>query len=229
MIGNVQVEVDQRSDTGKNHCRRLRRAGKVPAVVYGLGRPPFPVAVEARKVEEVLRLESGRNTIFSLALSGESDRKRAVMIREIQRDPLTERMLHLDFVRVDLEKPVTVSVPVHLVGTPEGVKNEGGVVDFVHRTVEVECLPANIPDRIDVDISALHINQNISVAEISEDAAYSILDPAETILAVVVPPRVEAEPTTAEEEAEAAEAAAGAEAPAEGKEGESAKGEESAS
>jgi len=201
------VPVDAREDRGKNACRRLRVGGMVPGNVYGMNVDSFAVSVEARRIEEILRLGSGRNTIFTLSLGGGKD-SRAVMLRELQRDPVSERLVHVDFLRVDLTKTVHVHVPVHLVGTPEGVKNEGGVVDFVHRQVEVACLPSAIPDHLDVDISHLHINQNISVNELTTGEDFEILDPPETILAIVGSPRVEAEeaPTAEEGEGEEAEA-----------------------
>ena len=128
------VSVDSREDRGKNACRRLRAGGKVPGNVYGMDLDSFAVSVEARRIEEILRLGSGRNTIFTLSL-GDGKDTRAVMLRELQRDPVSERLVHVDFLRVDPTKTVNVQVPVHLVGTPEGVKNEGGFMDHVLREV----------------------------------------------------------------------------------------------
>lgn len=224
MNPTLVIEVESRQASGKNAARRLRRQGRVPGIVYGLDRPPFPVAVPPRKLEEVLRLETGRNTIFTLALAGQ-DRTRAVMIRDLQADPVTGRIVHVDFVRVDLAKTVTVRVPVRLVGTPVGVKVEGGIVEFLRREVEVECLPGDIPEHLDADISGLHVNQHVSVSDLVVGDKVKILTPAEEALAVVAPPRVEEAP--AAEVAEAApaepevikkgkEAAPGEEAPREG-------------
>ncbi len=227
MIKNIVVEVEQRAVSGKNQCRRLRTAGQVPAVLYGLGQAAVSLAVSPRRIEEVLKLESGRNTIFTLSLGGDESQQRAVMIREIQRDPLTERMLHLDFIRVDLKKKIEVNVPVRLIGTPEGVKNEGGVVDFIHRTIEVQCLPGNIPEHLDVDISALHINQHVAVEDIVTTDDVEILESPETIIAVVSPPRAE-EVTEAEAEAAEEAAAAEGEEPEVIKKGKEAEGEDAA-
>src|SRR5262245_18432658 len=157
MIKNIVVEVNERTDLGKNASRRHRRNGDVPGVVYGLGRPPVTVAVGSRKIEHVLGLETGKNTIFTLALAGQ-DRSRAVRIKALQRDPVTEKLTHVDFVRVDLEREVTVNVPIRLVGIAEGVKNDVGIMEFMHRQVAVSCLPADIPEHIDVDVTALHVN-----------------------------------------------------------------------
>lgn len=215
----VVIEVERREASGKNACRRLRREGKLPGNVYGLGRDSFMVAVPPRRVEEVLRLETGVNTIFTLALAGE-DRTREAMIREIQRDPVTDTMIHIDFARVDPTRVVHVSVPIRLLGTPTGVKNEGGVLDFVHREVAVECLPGNIPEHIDVDVSELHINQNVHVSDLGIPEGVKLLDPPEAIVAVVTSPRAE---EVVAEAAPAAEGVEGAEAAGEKKEeGESA-------
>jgi large subunit ribosomal protein L25 len=219
MNKNIVVEVEERAEIGKNSNRRLRKVGSVPGVVYGLDRPPFNVAVGARKIESVLALETGKNTIFTLALAGQ-DRSRAVMIKALQRDPVSELLVHVDFVRVDLERVVRVNVPVRLVGIAEGVRTEGGVMEFVHRLVEVECLPADIPEHIDVDVSALHVNQHLSVKDLALTERVKILDDPEDIVCVVAIPK--------EEEVVAPEAAAEV-APAEPeviKKGKEASGEE---
>jgi large subunit ribosomal protein L25 len=202
----IVVEVEPRRNLGKNHSRRMRREGRVPANVYGMELKPFAVSVDPRRIEDVLRLESGRNTILTLAMSG-AGQSREVMLREMQRDPVSEKLVHIDFVRVDPTKALHVAVPVRLLGTATGVKNEAGVLDFVHRQVEVSCLPVAIPEHLDVDISELHIGQHVSVKDLAAVANVEFLDDPETILAVVSAPRVEEVPAAAaEEEAEAAEA-----------------------
>lgn len=198
-IEQIVVSVDSREDRGKNFCRRLRAGGKVPGNVYGMNLDSFAVSVEGRRIEEVLRLGSGRNTIITLSL-GDGKDNRAVMLRELQRDPVSERLVHVDFMRVDPTKTIHVQVPIHLIGTPEGVRVDDGVVDFVHRQVEVACLPTAIPDHLEVDISHLLINQNIAVKELVTGEGVEILDPPETILAVVASPRVETEETPEAEE-----------------------------
>jgi large subunit ribosomal protein L25 len=199
----IVLEVEARNDTGKNACRRLRSKGKIPGNVYGLDRPPFMVAVSPKRIDELLRLGSGVNTIFSLTLVGES-RTREAMIKELQRDPLTERPVHVDFVRVDPNRVMHVRVPVRLSGTPIGVRLEGAIVDFVHREVHVECLPAAIPEFISVEIGELHLNQHVSVKDLAPQAGVKVLDDPEQILVVVVAPKAEEAPA-AEAEAAAAE------------------------
>jgi len=190
MIKNIVVEADPRAERGKNESRRLRRAGRLPGVIYGAGDPPLTVGLSPRRIEEILRLETGRNTIFTLTLAGESQ-KGAVMIKDLQRDPVSDALLHIDLVRVQLDKAVRVSVPIRLVGTPEGVRTEGGVVEFVHREVEVECLPADIPEHLDLDIAALQVNQHVSVSALPVSDRVKILDDADAIIVVVVPPKAE--------------------------------------
>jgi large subunit ribosomal protein L25 len=190
MAGEIVLEVASRDETGKNACRRLRAKGKIPGNVYGLDRPPFMVAVDPAQIEKLLRLESGANTIFSLALEGQ-ERRREAMIKELQRDPVTELPVHVDFVRVDPTQAVHVQIPIQLIGIATGVKNDGGVMDFVQREVSVECLPGDIPEHLDVDVSALHINQHVALKDLQVGERVQILDDPEQIVAVVVPPRVE--------------------------------------
>jgi large subunit ribosomal protein L25 len=197
MNKDIVVEAQERSDLGKNASRRLRKSGGVPGVVYGLDRPPFPVGIGARRIEEVLHLETGRNTIFTMALAGQ-DRSRAVMIKALQRDPVTERLVHVDFVRVDLTKSVRVSVPLRLLGIAEGVKTEGGILEFVLRQVEVQCLPSDIPEHIDLEVSALHLNQHLSVKDLPARDRVTILDDPEAIVCVVAVPKEEAAPVVEE-------------------------------
>jgi large subunit ribosomal protein L25 len=204
MSDTIVVEVEQRSDLGKNASGRLRRAGKIPGIVYGLDRAPFAVTVSPKRLAEVLRLETGKNTILSLSLAGQ-DRTRAVMIREIQRDPVTELPLHVDFVRVDLEKAITVAVPVRLLGIPVGVKTEGGVVEFVTREIEVECLPGDIPEHVDVDVSELHVNQNVHVSDLAIGERIRVLSDRDTIVALVAVPKEEVAPVVEEAVAAPAE------------------------
>ncbi len=197
----IEVEVESREVTGKNACRRLRAEKKVPGNVYGLGRPPFMVAVNPRRVDEVLKMGSGINTIFSLSLKGQEG-KREAMIKEMQRDPVTENLVHIDFVRVDPTQRIQVKVPIRLLGLATGVKNEGGIVDFVHREIEVDCLPASIPEFVGVDISELHIGQHVSVKDLDVVEGLNIHEDGEQIVAVVVSPKAEEEPVAEDELAE---------------------------
>jgi large subunit ribosomal protein L25 len=197
MRADVVVKVESREHTGKNAARRLRRRDRIPGIVYGLGLPPFLVSVSPRRIEEILHRESGQNTVFNLSLA-DGEEARAAMIKELQRDPASDHLVHVDFIRLDLDRRITVSVPIRLMNTPTGVKNEGGLLDFIHREVEVECLPAEIPEHLDVDVSELHINQHVSVSDVQIGANVRILVSPETVIAVVVAPKAEAAPAEAE-------------------------------
>lgn len=197
----INVEVEARTETGKNVCRRLRVAGKIPANVYGLGLAPFAVAVSPRRIEEVLKMGSGRNTIFRLSLAGGKD-TRDVMLREMQRDPVSDLLIHVDFARVDLTKAITVDVPVKLEGLAEGVKNEGGIMDFIQRSVQVSCPALEIPEQFVIDVSELHLNQNVAVKDLVVGEGVTVLDDPASIIAVVVASRAEVVEETVEEEPE---------------------------
>lgn len=215
-VQKIILEVETREEFGKGPNRRLRAAGRLPANVYGLGLKSFAVSVEPRRVEDLLRSGRGRNTILTLSMKG-GDESRDVMIREIQRDPVHEGLRHVDFVRVDPNRKMQVRVPVNLLGIPDGVKNEGGLIDFIHREVLVNCLPSAIPAHLDGDISELHIGQQLTVKDLQVLGDVEIVDDPDMVLVVVAQPRVEEEPVAAEEEvvAEADEAPAEGEAAAE--------------
>lgn len=215
-IQKVILEVETREELGKGPNRRLRAVGRLPANVYGLGLKSFAISVEPRRVEDLLRSGSGRNTILTLSMKG-GDESRDVMIREIQRDPVHEGLRHVDFVRVDPNRKMQVRVPVNLLGSPEGVKNEGGLIDFIHREVLVNCLPSAIPAHLDGDISELHVGQQLTVKDLRLLEDVEMIDDPDMVLVVVAQPRVEEEPVAAEEEVvtEADEAPAEGEAAAE--------------
>lgn len=202
----VNFEVTPREEFGKNAAGRARRTGLVPAVVYGGGREPQGVLVDPRRIESVLHSESGLNTLIHLKV-GERELKRMVLIREIQRHPVTERILHADFVRVEMDRKIEVSVPIHVVGTAPGVKNEGGLLEMVNRTVLVRCLPAEIPDHLELDVSELHNNQHLEAKDVPLPAGIELAaTPNEVIVTVLGKQAEEAKP------AAEAEAVAGTEA-----------------
>ncbi len=221
MISKSVVEVLDREGRGKNAARRLRAEGKIPGIVYGMARDSFAVAVEPRNIEMILRSETGRNTIFNLSLgTGDKNRKRAVMLKDLQRDPVTERLVHVDFVRVDLEKKVTVDVPIRLIGESEGVRNESGILEFITRSVQVECLPNDIPDSLELDVTELHVGQHASISDLTLGEELTLMIPEDTTVLTIAHQRA----AEVEEEVEGEE---GEEAVGEGAEGEEpAEGEE---
>jgi large subunit ribosomal protein L25 len=221
MISNSVVEVIRREESGKNASRRARAAGKIPGILYGLARPSFSVTVDPRKIEQILHTKTGRNTIFNLQLSGKDENKsRAVMLRDLQRDPVSEDLLHVDFIRIDMDAKVTVDVLIHLLGEAVGVELEDGVIDFIHRSVQVECLPNDIPEFLELDISETHIGQNLEVSDLIAVDNIEILDDDDTtILTVSVKRAEEVEEVEEGEEGDEAEVAEGEEGEAKPEEG----------
>jgi large subunit ribosomal protein L25 len=206
------LEAVKREGRGKNAANRLRTEGKIPAVVYGTrkdGKAPegVAVAVDPKAVLRILHSDSGANTLISLKLDGSESR---VMVKEYQLDPITHALLHADFYQLALDRAITVSVPIQLKGEPKGVKLQGGIVDFVSREIEVECLPTQIPESIVVDISDLSLNEAIRVRDLAESPTWKAITEPETMIVHVVTIKAEAEPVAAE-----AAVAATAAAPAE--------------
>jgi large subunit ribosomal protein L25 len=201
------LEAVRRDRTGKNEAGRMRREGRVPSVLYGgtkdeAGKPVATlIAVEPKPLSRILHSDSGANTLITLKLDGESAR---VMLREYQLDPVTHHLLHADFYRVAMDKAIQVTVPIVLRGEAPGVKQQGGILDFVHREIEVECLPSDIPEHIDVDVSGLMLNQSIRLREVIGTAKWKAVSDADLMIAHVVPLKVEAEPVVAEAEVPAA-------------------------
>ena len=212
----ITLNAEVRSDRGKNIARRLRRDGRIPAVVYGqggaaAGAGSVAVSVEPDEVSRVLHSEAGANTLIGLSVGGaDADN---VLIKDFQVDPVSHRLLHVDFYRVAMDKVVTVTVRIELTGEAEGVKVQGGLIDFVQREVAVACLPTEIPEHILVDVSPLKIGQGIRLKDLVEGAAWQPVSDPETLIVHVIAPRLEAEPTADDE----AEAEAEAEPEAEGK------------
>jgi large subunit ribosomal protein L25 len=200
----------KREEYGKNAMRRLRRAGMIPAVLYG-GAPreegaapeATSIAVDPKVLQRILHSGLGANTLIGLHVGDDESR---VMIREYQLDPVTHALLHADFFRIALDQRVKVTVPVVLKGEARGVKQQGGLLDFVHREIEIECLPADIPARIEVDVSELMLHQGIRLRELTENAMWTPLSDPDTLLVHVIAPKAEAEPVAPEAAAAAATA-----------------------
>ena len=197
------LEAEAREAGTKNDARRVRREGKIPAVVYGAGNHALPVSVDPRHVLRILRSESGHNTIFDLALNG-GERAKA-MIVDWQYEPLKGRLLHIDLKRIALDKVLKVSVPILLKGEAAGVKQEGGILEQMLREVEIECLPADIPSHIDVDVSHLTFGKVLRVSDLPHSEKLKFLSDANQPVAhvthvkeeVVVTPEAAAEAAAA--------------------------------
>lgn len=202
----ITLNAEVRSDRGKNIARRLRRGGRIPAVVYGqggaaAGAGSVAVSVEPDEVSRVLHSEAGANTLIGLSVGGAGADN--VLIKDYQVDPVSHRLLHVDFYRVAMDKVVTVTVRIELTGEAEGVKVQGGLIDFVQREVAVACLPTEIPEHIVVDVSPLKIGQGIRLKDLVEGATWQPVSDPETLIVHVIAPRLEAEPAADDAEAEA--------------------------
>ena len=218
MAQTVTINAERRSTSGTGAARRLRQAGMVPAVVYGSGRETESLTLNLADLEKVLQGTSG-STVIELSVDGQPMR---ALIREIQRHPTRKTISHVDFFEIRAGERITLSVPLALVGSPEGVRNAGGVLEQFLREIEVEMLPRHIPERIEVDVSALEIGNSRHVSDISVENAEILADASQTIC-TVVPQRVEevVVPEVVEEE-EAAEPELIRKAKAEGEEAEEA-------
>ena len=190
----------------KNAARRVRVAGKIPAVIYGSGSDPVAIEVDPKQINRILFSETGHNTIFDVEITGHSATK--AMIVDWQREPLKDLLIHIDLKRIALDKKLTLKVRVKLVGIPVGVRAEGGILDQVLREVEIECLPADIPSHIDVDISGLGLHGSLRVADLPHSEKITYLNAEDATVAHVVSIREEAAPAA---DVEAAAAAAGTE------------------
>ena len=194
-MAEVTLEVSRREKSGKEIAKKLRAAGKVPAVVYGGHKEPVAIEVDRKAVSELVqKSEHGVRSIFLLKMSG-TDQQRHAMIKDIQIDPISRRMTHIDFVRVVMDEVVRVTVPVHIVGTAIGVK-EGGILDWQVRDLHVECLPNAIPDKIDIDVTPLGNHDYYRVSDLNLPEGVKVLEDLERVVVGVTQMRAEVvEPT----------------------------------
>lgn len=199
MTTTPSLTAERRDGKGKGTARRLRMDGKVPAVIYGRGRDPQSLSIELSDLEKTIAGHSAGSTIIQLAIDGD---KVKTVIREIQRHPVRRAIQHVDFYEIHEGEKITLDVPIHLEGSPDGVRNGGGVLDQVLREVRIEVLPRNIPERVAADVTDLGLAQSLRVSDISIENATILTDPGSTVC-TVIPPRGEEEPVAeAIEEAE---------------------------
>jgi large subunit ribosomal protein L25 len=191
------LEATARETLGKNEARRTRRDGRVPAVLYGSsgdgagakGNIATPIAVDPKALLRILHSESGANTLISLKLKGAGDAR--VLIKEYQLDPVTHQILHADFYRIAMDRVLRVTVPIMVKGDAPGVKQQGGIVEFVHRIIELECLPADIPEHIEVNIGELMLHQGVRVRDIPSNPKWKPVSDADMMLVHVIMPKAE--------------------------------------
>jgi large subunit ribosomal protein L25 len=203
MSETMTIEVQPRQETGKNANRRARYAGKIPAVVYGGGKESVAIEVDRKTLVDTMKGHGGENPIFLLKLG---DKERHAMIRHLQLDPVSRQVVHIDFQRVQMNQKVRVTVPVELVGTAYGVKTEGGLLDFVTREIHLECLPADIPKRVECDVTAVHVGQHVEARDLPLSKGVTLLDEPDRVIVALGHSRLEAAPAAAAEAAETEEA-----------------------
>lgn len=194
---SFKIKVEKREIFGKNASRRLRREGMIPAILYGGGSSNVPLTLKKQDVFMILKSDTGENTVFQVSFDSEI---RDVMIKELQMDPVTDEILHADFVHIAMDKAIRVSVPLVSVGEAVGVKTEGGFVDFITRELEVECLPKNIPEHIEMDISGLHLRHSLKAEDITLPEGVKLITSSDTILVLIEAPLKEEEIEVEEEE-----------------------------
>jgi large subunit ribosomal protein L25 len=194
---DASLQAEKRQGRGKNEARRLRASGQIPAVVYGAEKgKAVEIAVDPKTLMRILHSESGVNTLIGLQLDGGSTR---VLVKEYQVDPIDHKLLHADFYQVAMDKTITVTVPIVLKGEAKGVKQQGGIVDFVNREIEIDVLPGDIPENITVDISELMLHEGVRVRDLqAEGAKWTATSDADMMIVHVVTLRVEEEPAPAD-------------------------------
>ncbi len=200
-----RLSVRPRKRIGKSGAREVRREGNIPAILYGSGVEPTALVVEPEAIRRALSNSAGRNTVLELEIEG--GEKRFSMLREIQKDPLGDRVIHLDFLAIDMEKPVRVSVPVNTNGRAEG-ERKGGRLEKLMRTIEIECLPSDIPDSVEIDVSGLDIGDSVDVAGLGLAEGAAPLRGGDEKVVQVIAERAAAEEEEETEQEEAVEEAA---------------------
>ena len=205
------LEATLRESRGKNEARRSRAEGRVPAVLYGIAgsgkAESTAIAVEPKALTKILHSESGANTLISLKISGAKGGDTRVLVKDYQLDPITHKILHADFYRIAMDKVLLITVPITVKGEAPGVKQQGGILEYVHRQVEVECLPGDIPEHIEINIGELMLHQGVRVRDVTANPKVKVITDADTMLVHVIMPKAE-EVATPAAGAEGAAAAA---------------------
>jgi large subunit ribosomal protein L25 len=218
---DFEINAEKREEYGKNVARRIRREGRIPAVLYGAKTEALPLTLDKAEIIQILKSDSGENTLFNVKVGTDN---LTAMIKDMQTDPVRDVILHLDLIHVAMDKEIKISVRVEIVGEAVGVKNEGGFVDMMSRELEVECLPSDIPEQIEVDITELHMHQSLKMGDIVLPPGIKLVSDPDTVIVVIASPAKEEEKI--EEEEEGLEAAEDEEAEKEEKAGDgSAEGE----
>lgn len=188
-MSEITIEVNKREETGKNANRRLRASGFIPAVVYGGGRDSLSIQVQKQVIHDLLRQEGGEHAVFLLKLAG-TDKSRHTMVRDVEIHSVSRQIIHIDFQRVLMTEKVKVMVGIELLGTPEGVKNEGGVMDFITREVEIESLPGDLPAKLTLDVTDLNIGDHLEAKDLEIPEKVELMEEPGRVIVSVAHSRV---------------------------------------
>jgi large subunit ribosomal protein L25 len=189
------VTAEARESRGKNEAKRLRVSGQIPAVIYGAFKDPRAVTINPKDILRIIRSKTGHNSIFDVEIAGAE--RTPVIVADEQYHPVKGTLMHIDLKRIDLTRKLRVAIPIHVNGEAKGVKQQGGVLDIVTKSVEIECIPDDIPDRFDVDVTELMIGTNIRVSDLPVKEGVRILTAPEAVVAHVVGIKEEAAPEAA--------------------------------
>lgn len=187
MASTISLTAERRTGSGKGAARKLRQGGRVPGVIYGHGRPTEPLSLSGRELETALMGHASGSTLVDLTIDGSTLK---TLIREVQRHPVRSAIMHIDFFEIHAGETIRVEIPILLEGLPDGVKNAGGVLDQIMRTLRIEVLPERMPEHIKVDVTHLTIGKSVHVGDIPPEGVTVLADPGDTVC-TVVPPRVE--------------------------------------
>jgi large subunit ribosomal protein L25 len=196
MAQQAKLTVQTRTVVGRNAIKKVRKQGLIPGVIYGMAQEPINLEVNGRQLSTVLAHSSSENILLDLEIvDGDTKRNSLAMIQEVQHHPLRRQILHVDFHAVSATEKITAEVPIETVGEPIGVKTGGGLLEHILRDLEVECLPGDLPERIEVDVSNLDLNQSIHVKDLKLPAGVEAVTDADLTVVAVSTARVEEEPT----------------------------------
>jgi len=199
----IQLDSEKRSTTGKGSARKLRSMGRLPVILYGPETSPTRLSIDYKQLDKILRGKSAENIIFDISLdSNGKNKSKRVMIKEIQKDPVTRDYLHVDFYEISMEKELEVDIPVYLVNTPIGV-TEGGILEHIRRELKIACMPENLVDKIEIDVSGLTIGQSVHIGDITFPPGLKSIEDGDLTIATVVAPAIEEEKVEEEEGEEA--------------------------
>lgn len=205
-MATVNLLAMPREGTGKEKARKIRQADRIPAILYGHGTDPLSLSLGAIEVRKALSTPAGSNAVIKLDVEGDK-KERAAIFKAIQRHPVTRKIIHLDLLSIDLTQPVEVSVHIKAVGIPVGVKLEGGVLGWARREVAIRVLPTRIPESIELDISALHVNSVVHIGDLAVGEGVEVLDDPEMTVCSIASSKLSVEEASAEAEAAAPSAA----------------------